>query len=199
MTNTTKTKTVVRKYYSKTLDMEIVKVYTYDEKKSKRYQETAKRKRKQAKISSTPVKIDKAPKPKLLTSGGRKVKSNIEKLYKGIPIKERAQYQDVIETWDYKKRGALTKERLIAIVEGNKTANFIANTGFTAAQVAAKLGVSEETLLDSKNWSSDKDHSGNVVFTDPNTGRSWAVSFDYEYEGNIDSVFKEINVLKETA
>lgn len=175
-------KTVKRTYFSKKQNKYITKTYEYAEATNRRYQQTYKRKQAAKKTGAELPKIPRAK--NIITSTGRLTKYGKEFLTK-LPTEQRAKYQDVIEYYQATGKGTLTELRLIAKVEQNKVANFISNTGFTAEQVAAELKVSVEDLLDPANW------KGNI-YTDPVSGKSWKVSFDYQYEGSIDSVFEEI-------
>ena len=70
-----------------------------------------------------------------------------------------------------------TVQQIQAMFMENKIAIAIANTGLDPNELAQAWGVSVADLFDEKNWTNNQ---GKSIFRDPNTGRQYEVTWDYD-------------------
>lgn len=123
---------------------------------------------------------------KILTSKGRLVKGNYEKLMKDKSPADKASITTQIELWKAQGKGILTQSRLGFLLSRSKVLNFLDNCGLTVEQACRLTGTTEEILLDDNNWKGD-------TFTNPVTGQVWTIRHEYDEE----AVFTPVNKVGE--
>lgn len=77
-----------------------------------------------------------------------------------------------------------TERGFEAMQEENKMKKYFMNLGYDSKELAEELGVSEDELLNEKNWKSD-------VFTVKNNGKNKSWKFAWRYKG---SAYDEVKV-----
>lgn len=119
--------------------------------------------------------------PTLVSKTGKVYKNRVEQLLEDAP--NRTTRNDIkarIANWQkYHQGQRMTVKTLESLMADSKIAKFFINAGYSVDQAARELGVTEEYLLDKKNW----DGSRITV-----NGRTWEVQWTNYKKG----VFKRV-------
>lgn len=75
--------------------------------------------------------------------------------------------------------GNISSETVVASYMKDSLLKMLANTGYSVEQLATKLGVSPDNLLDKENWTSA---NGKQYFKKPNGDE---YRFDFDYDGEV--------------
>ena len=163
-------KTVKRKWINKSGQV-IEKTYQYDSSIYKR-------------------KSDKKASNLVYTKSGKLKKTKVLEIYNTLLEKGRVtkftgiaditrKIENMRITSKSKVLGNISAETVIASYMKDSLLKMLANTGYSVEQLATKLGVSSEDLLNKENWTSA---NGKQYFKKPNGDE---YRFDYNYDGEV--------------
>lgn len=145
---TAKKKTVVRKYFSKRKNEWVTKIYEYDTR------------------AKSPLIINK--KGKVYEDKLKRLRNSLSNPY------DQYELDLIIENQLYKKNPRISEKTLRSMLSGSKIEKAIINTGYTAEELAAEMGITADDLLDENNWDGDIFKLGN---------RTW--TFEFKYDGSV--------------
>ena len=145
-----KQRTVVRKYFSKRKNEWVTKTYHYKSKKAKRSD-------------------------LIVGKSGKVYKDRLKKLRDSLDDpNDQYELDLIIENQLYKKDARISERTLRSMLADSKIEKAIINTGYTAEELAAEMGIDVADLLDEANWDGDTFKLGN---------RTW--NFEFKYDGSV--------------
>ena len=123
-----KTRTVVRKYFSKRKNEWVTKTYEYNAKKAKRSD-------------------------LIVGKSGKVYKDRLKKLRDSLDDpNDQYELDLLIENQLYKKDPRISERTLRSMLSDSKIEKAIINTGYTPEELAAEMGIDVMDLLDEDNW-----------------------------------------------
>ena len=123
-----KTRTVVRKYFSKRKNEWVTKTYEYNAKKAKRSD-------------------------LIVGKSGKVYKDRLKKLRDSLSDpNDQYELDLLIENQLYKKDPRISERTLRSMLSDSKIEKAIINTGYTPEELAAEMGIDVMDLLDEDNW-----------------------------------------------